>query len=65
MIVALMGSLCSGKATVALYLCKEFGFQITNLYHVLAKELDMDPNDPALVELFFSGKQNRIACIHF
>ena len=55
MIIALLGALCSGKATVAFYLQKEFGFVITNLFEIFAKELDIEFTDE-VYSLFFHSK---------
>ena len=38
MIIALLGALCSGKAAVAFYLQKEFGFVIVNLFEVFGAQ---------------------------
>lgn len=57
MIIALKGALCSGKATLALYLQKEFGFQIVDLYKVFASEVGLELNHE-IVEKFFSGKES-------
>jgi hypothetical protein len=55
MIIALMGALCSGKASVAFYLEKEFGFKVVNLYELFAKELDCELTSE-IIEKFFSCK---------
>ena len=55
MIIALLGALCSGKAAVASYLQKEFGFVIVNLFEVFAKELDIEFTDEVYTK-FYSSK---------
>jgi hypothetical protein len=55
MIIALLGALCSGKAAVAFYLQKEFGFVIVNLFEVFAKELDIEFTDEVYTK-FYSSK---------
>jgi dephospho-CoA kinase len=45
MIIALLGTLCSGKSTVAFYLQKEFAFTVVNLLEVFAKEMGIEFND--------------------
>jgi dephospho-CoA kinase len=54
MIIALLGALCSGKAAVAFYLQKEFGFVIVNLFEVFAKELDIEFTDEVYTKFFLS-----------
>ena len=54
MIIALLGALCSGKAAVAFYLQKEFGFVIANLFEVFAKELDIEFTDEVYTKFFQS-----------
>ncbi len=39
MIIALAGPLCSGKAALAHYLNKTYGFTIVNLYEIFAQEM--------------------------
>ena len=59
MIIALLGALCSGKAAVAFYLQKEFGFVIVNLFEVFAKELDIEFTDEVYTKFYqckFSGQ---------
>ena len=52
MIIALLGALCSGKSTVALYLQKEFGFKLVNLLEVFAKEIDIEFTDEVYYKFF-------------
>jgi hypothetical protein len=54
MIIALLGALCSGKAAVAFYLQKEFGFVIVNLFEVFAKELDIEFTDEVYTKFYLS-----------
>ena len=54
MIIALLGALCSGKSTVALYLQKEFAFTIVNLFQVFAKDMDIEFTDEVYSKFFDS-----------
>jgi hypothetical protein len=54
MIIALLGAVCSGKSTVALYLQKEFAFTIVNLLEVFAKEMDIEFTDEVYIKFFAS-----------
>jgi dephospho-CoA kinase len=59
MIIALTGPLCSGKATLALYLHKNYGFKIVSLYELFALELGAEEGvkvSPEIIERFFAGK---------
>ena len=60
MIIALTGTLCSGKSTLALYLKLKFGFNIVNLYEVFARELGVEESSAEvtsdIIEKFFAGK---------
>lgn len=61
MIIALSGPVCSGKATLALYLQKVFGFKIVSLYEIFAKELGAEEGikvSPEIIERFFAGKES-------
>ena len=63
MIIALTGPLCSGKATLALFLNKTYGFKIVSLYEIFAKELgavDGVKVSPEIIERFFAGKHHHI-----
>ena len=55
MIIALLGALSSGKATIAFYLQKEFGFKICNLVEVFAKDIESELTSE-VIQKFFSGK---------
>ena len=54
MIIALIGSLCSGKETLAKLLEIQLDFKIINLYEEFARELGV-PISEEVVRLFFSG----------
>ncbi len=61
MIIALTGTLCSGKSTLALYLKLKFGFTICNLYEVFAREVGVEGQIEVtsdIIEKFFAGKSN-------
>ncbi len=66
MIIALAGPLCSGKAALAHYLNKTYGFTIVNLYEIFAHEMGQEEEikvSSEIIERFFSGKP-QFARIH-
>lgn len=59
MIIALAGPLCSGKASLAHYLNKTYGFTVVNLYEIFAQELgplEEVKVSSEIIERFFAGK---------
>lgn len=60
MIIALSGPICSGKATIAHYLSREFDFKVVNFQRLFIEE-HLGPVENLTLahsELFYAGKKN-------